>query len=172
MVPSYYKKIKLYGFLFLPALSTLLFIILSAVNYPFPGVASFMPMFLTISVFYWVLYGPEFIPKWFVFFAGLFQDMIFGTPIGSSTVLNLILYGAVSSQQRFLIKEEFPFIWGIFIIAAAGMAFMNWVINMMYYSQFLFNDEMFIQLIFTILIYPLMHKFFSAVYSLILDSYY
>lgn len=172
MVPSKYKKIKLFFFVLIPSLITLSLIIFSAANYPIPGIANFAPLFLTISVFYWALYGPNFIPKWFVFFIGLYQDMLFGTPLGTSTLLNLILYGAIASQQRFLIKEEFPFIWGIFSISAGSICFLYWIINMMYYSKFMFNAEMFVQLIATIFIYPLIHKLFSEIYSLIIEAYY
>jgi rod shape-determining protein MreD len=66
-----------------------------------------------------VTFYPETWPRWFAFFFGLLQDVIFGTPLGSQALLLLLLVAFV--EQRRGTNPAFPM-----RMAEAVLIFLGW----------------------------------------------
>lgn len=164
-------KLKLYFYFLLPSLFATLITILSTVHLHMNVVSGVMPIFLSICIYYWCVYNPDFFPKWFVLAIGIFYDLIHGTPIGITSLVNLILWWMVVQQRRFLVKENFPVIWGVFIIYSFGVCLLTWILNCLYFSKIFLNTDIVLQWILSVLIYPVFHRIFNIIYFLIIENF-
>ena len=61
---------------------------------------------LYILVYFWSLRSPDALGYGFIFIAGIINDVVFGLPIGAST-LSLLAIAAVAVGERFLIIIQF-----------------------------------------------------------------
>ncbi len=168
---EFYLRARLYFNILLPGLLSVFILIISATHLKLPGFSSFVPLFTVMAIFYWVIYAPNFFPKWFVFILGVFQDILYGTPLGISSLINVILWTIIFSQRRVLVRETFMVIWGIFIITALIVCLTNWLIYTFMFSEFMFYEAIFMQWALSVTLYPLMHRIFNGVFTLILKYF-
>ena len=105
-----------------PCIIILLLILISITPFYVPEHINVIPLFALASIFHWAVYKPELLPPYAVFFIGLLQDMLQGMPAGVNTIVFLLVYGLVTSQNRFFFKKSFLVIWsGCGIILAASI---------------------------------------------------
>jgi len=95
----------------LPALITLLLVVINMVPLHIPGIARIMPVLPLIAVYHWSVYRPALMPPYVVFAIGLLHDVLSGAPIGVNALVYLTVYGIVESQQRFLVGKSFAVVW-------------------------------------------------------------
>lgn len=165
MISSFREKLAGLGKSITPGVITIFLIIAGSANIQIPGFSAFVPLFAAMSVFYWGIYWPDMMPKWFVFVIGLFQDALYGTPaMGMTSLLLLLLWGIVVSQRRHLIKEPFLVIWSMFTLSIILFIFFGWVIFSLYLGEATFSSSSIMQFIFSVLFYPLVHKIFNAMH--------
>jgi len=62
-----------------------------------------------------------------VFFIGILEDLLSGTPLGSSALILLACQRAVFSQQKFFNSRPFGLIWAGFGLLAIGASVLRWV---------------------------------------------
>ena len=141
---------------------TIMLIVLGAVNYQIANFSTFFPMFLVMTVFYWTIFWPRLFSKWLVFALALFQDILYGTPVGITAFLSLIYWGGIISQRRFLVREQFLALWALFAVSLFFYIAVEFVAYSIYYKKILFSYEIIMRFLISVLIYPLVHKFFNS----------
>ena len=125
------------------------------------GLIYFSFNFSYILIFYYSLKKSESLGYIYIFIAGLFNDVVTGTPIGISSLVYLILCGAAAYLRNItlrpsLIKDAIFFLITILIINSL----------LFIYSSFIFNYELkyfeqIINIIYTFLLYFLFSNLFN-----------
>jgi len=105
-------------------------------NYDFnhSGFKYFSFNFSYILIFYYSLKRNESLGYIYIFIAGLFNDVIVGTPIGISSLMYLILCGAAAYLRNItlrpsLIKDSIFFLITILIINSLLFMYLNFIFN-------------------------------------------
>ena len=114
---------------------TLLFIsVLNEFDFNNLGLMYFSFNFSYILIFYYGLKKSESLGYIYIFIAGLFNDVVVGTPIGISSLIYLILCGAATYLRNItlrpsLIKDSIFFLITILIINSLLFMFLNFIFN-------------------------------------------
>ena len=114
---------------------TLLFIsVLNEFDFNNLGLMYFSFNFSYILIFYYSLKKSESLGYIYIFIAGLFNDVVVGTPIGISSLMYLILCGAAAYLRNItlrpsLIKDSIFFLITILIINSLLFMFLNFIFN-------------------------------------------
>ena len=98
------------------------------------GLIYFSFNFSYIIIFYYSLKKSESLGYMYIFIAGLFNDVVIGTPIGISSLMYLILCGAATYLRNItlrpsLIKDSIFFLITILIINSLLFMFLNFIFN-------------------------------------------
>ena len=114
---------------------TLLFIsVLNEFDFNNLGLIYFSFNFSYILIFYYSLKKSESLGYIYIFIAGLFNDVVVGTPIGISSLMYLIICGAATYLRNItlrpsLIKDSIFFLITILIINSLLFMFLNFIFN-------------------------------------------
>jgi len=114
---------------------TLLFIsVLNEFDFNNFGLMYFSFNFSYILIFYYSLKKSESLGYIYIFIAGLFNDVVVGTPIGISSLMYLLLCGAAAYLRNItlrpsLIKDSIFFLITILIINSLLFMFLNFIFN-------------------------------------------
>ena len=149
----------------------LLFIsVLNNFDFNHLGLKYFSFNFSYILIFYYSLKKSESLGYSYIFIAGLFNDVVTGTPIGLSSLMYLILCVAASYLRNItlrpsLIKDCIFFLITILIINSLLFIFLNFIFNyeLNYFDQI-------INIIFTFLFYFLFSNLFDFFESYFVSS--
>ena len=125
------------------------------------GLIYFSFNFSYILIFYYSLKKSESLGYVYIFIAGLFNDIIVGTPIGISSLMYLILCGAAAYLRNItlrpsLIKDSIFFLITILIINSLLFIALNFIFN----YQLDYFDQI-INITFTFLFYFLFSNLFD-----------
>jgi len=117
--------------------------------------------FSSILIFYYSLKKSEGLGYIYIFIAGLFNDVIVGTPIGLSSLMYLILCGAAAYLRNItlrpsLLKDCIFFLVTILIINSLLYILLNFI----FIYQLDYFDQI-INIIYTFLLYFLFSNFFD-----------
>ena len=134
------------------------------------GLIYFSFNFSYILIFYYSLKKSESLGYVYIFIAGLFNDVVVGTPIGISSLMYLILCGAAAYLRNItlrpsLIKDCVFFLLTILIINSLLFIILNLIFNF----SLNYFDQM-INIIFTFLLYFLFSNLFDFFESYILGN--
>lgn len=121
-----------------------------------------------IAVHYWALHQPEMLPAVAIFFVGLLQDMLVGTPIGLSAFSLLCAYGIVVSQRRFFQGKSFLVIWCGFSMTAISVGVLRWVLVSIIEGRMVLFGPTMIEFLLTATLYPLFGYVFVLVHRSLL----
>ena len=141
---------------------TLLFIsVLNEFDFNHLGLKYFSFNFSYILIFYYSLKKSESLGYIYIFIAGLFNDVVVGTPIGISSLMFLILCGAAAYLRNItlrpsLIKDSIFFLITILVINSLLFMYLNFIFNyeLNYFEQI-------INIICTYLLYFLFANLFN-----------
>lgn len=145
-----------------PAIMTLLLLLIYLVPKHISGLGSFMPLLPLAPVFYWGLH-PRQMPYWFVFALGLVMDSVSGQPLGLSSLLNVFFLAMVQAQHKHLHKEGFPIKWSYFALLLGGIMSLHFLLIAMFNSAMSGFLYALIQWALTVGLYPVLHRFFDMV---------
>jgi rod shape-determining protein MreD len=101
-------------------------ILLSLLWVPIPGFNAVAPAFPFIAVYCWGIWRPESLPYSAIFAAGLFEDLLRGTPLGTGSLSLLAVQGFVWAQQQLLRSRSFEVLWLGFGVTALIGAAVTW----------------------------------------------
>jgi rod shape-determining protein MreD len=101
-------------------------ILLDLLWVPVPGFSAVAPAFSIIAVYCWAVLRPELLPYVAVFVAGLLEDLVRGTPLGTASLTLLAIQGFVWAQQRLLRTRNFNVLWLGFALTALIGAAVTW----------------------------------------------
>jgi len=141
---------------------TLLFIsVLNEFDFNNLGMTYFSFNFSYILIFYYSLKKSESLGYIYIFLAGLFNDVVIGTPIGISSLMFLILSGAAAYLRNItlipsLIKDSIFFLITILIMNSLLFMYLNFIFNyeLNYFEQI-------INIVYTFLLYFLFANLFN-----------
>ncbi len=152
----------------IPAIITVTLVLLSHVNWHIWGISSFMPLWGLIYIYYWTIYWPKVIPKWFIFFLGLLTDLLGDTPLGITSLIYLCFFLSIVLQRRFLSREPFWVIWLLFGVYSFILSLINTTLYSWYYNQSMISSAVYMQWFFSFALYPILHKIFLAIHEMYL----
>jgi len=140
----------------------LLFVsVLNNYDFNYLGLKYFSFNFSYILIFYYSLKKSESLGYTFIFVAGLFNDVVVGTPIGLSSLMYLILCVAASYLRNItlrpsLIKDCIFFLMTILLINSLLFVALNFIFNyeLNYFDQI-------INITYTFLLYSLFSNLFD-----------
>jgi len=122
------QRIDLFTRRAMPALFTLMLVVVNMVPLHIPGIARIMPVLPLIAVYHWAVYRPALMPPSVVFAVGLLHDVLSGTPLGVNAVVYLSVYGIVVWQQRYLSGKSFLVVWLGFAIVSLIATVEAWLL--------------------------------------------
>lgn len=93
---------------------------------PIPGFNAVAPAFSVMAVYCWTAWRPQLLPYTAVFAAGVLEDLIRGTPMGTASIALLAVQGFVWAQKRWLGTRSFEVLWLGFAATALLAAFVTW----------------------------------------------
>ena len=111
-----------------PAASVLMLALLSILPMPVAGLATVMPAFGLMAIYYWVVLRPDLMPRVVVFALGLVVDALSGLPFGVHALVYLLVHAAMLDQRRFIAGRPFWLFWGGFALVAVAAQAGTWVI--------------------------------------------
>ena len=135
--------------------------VLNNYDFNYLGLKYFSFNFSYILIFYYGLKKSESLGYIYIFIAGLFNDVVVGTPIGLSSLVYLILCVAAAYLRNItlrpsLIKDSIFFLITILIINSLLFMYLNFIFNyeLNYFEQI-------INIVYTFLLYFLFSNLFD-----------
>lgn len=128
------------------------------------------PAFLLMAVYYWTIMRPEALPSPLVFVAGLLFDLLSGHPLGMNAMILIVAQWLVSTQRKFLSGQSFMVIWAGFSIVALGSAALQWLIFYFFYGNPAPLQPLFISMLMTWTLFPLLAPVFAVVSRALSDD--
>jgi len=133
----------------------------------FEGVAP-TPIIPLVIVFFWSVYGPDYLPPFSVFIIGLLQDLLTGGPLGLWPAVYLVTQYIVMSQRAYFLGREQKVVWIGFALAAAGAGIILWLVMSLMSGVLLPLRYLALQLLATVMIYPLFGAAFGELHRRVL----
>ena len=163
------KNIKLFLYKYFPVI-LLFIVILNELDFNYLGLKYFSFNFSYILIFYYSIKRSQSLGYIYVFVAGLFNDVVVGTPIGLSSLMFLILCVAASYLRNItlrpsLIKDGIFFLITILIINSLLFIALNFVFD----YELDFFDQI-INITFTFVLYFLFSNIFDIFEKYLMDN--
>lgn len=112
------------------------------------------PLLPLIVIFFWSIYGPNYLPSASVFFIGLLQDFLSGGPLGLWPAVYLIVQFIALSQRSYFLGREQRVVWLGFAFSATVAALILWLVMSLMSGVLLPVLDLAKQMAATILLYP------------------
>ena len=158
---NFYKSgIKGKLFLYLPII-LLFFSVLNEFDFNNLGIKYFSFNFSYILIFYYRLKGDERLNHISIFIAGLFNDVVAGLPMGTSSLIFLLLCGFAAYLRNITLTPNLVKDWFFFLFAVLFLNSLSFIIlNYFFGFTIEYFDEI-INVIFTFIFYFIFSYFFS-----------
>ena len=126
------------------------------------------PIIPLVIVFFWSVYGPDLMPSVSVFFIGLLQDLLTGGPLGLWPAVYLVTQFIVLSQRAYFLGREQKVVWIGFALASSLAGLILWLVMSLMSGGLLPVTALALQLLATVLIYPLFGIAFGELHRRVL----
>jgi len=110
-----------------PVSITIFLLLFSMVPMHLPGVPSLAPMYTLMAVYFWSVYRPDGFGYGAAFAIGVLEDLLVGTPLGSSALALLLCQWVVFNQQKFFNNRPFLEVWLAFSVVAVATGVVRWL---------------------------------------------
>lgn len=151
----------------LPFIITFSAVFLSFIPLHLENVESIKPMLVLGSIYYWTIYRPDLLPMLIIFVIGLFQDLLYGAPIGISAFIYLIISFLVGTQRRFFHGKTFGIVWWGFMISAILAVCLDWFIFSIIEQMILPFQSFIFKYLMSIASFPIIFVFMLLLHRLI-----
>jgi cell shape-determining protein MreD len=111
-----------------------------------------------IAIYFWSNYQRAYFPYWFVFILGLIQDILMGTSLGITSLTNMLFRLLIHRHNPQNDKTPFVYIWYRFTLLTSVVIAIKWGITMLLYGQLMLPLTIVLQIIITVVSYPLFHN--------------
>lgn len=118
----------------------------------------FLPL---VVVFFWSIYGPNYLAAPSVFAIGVLQDLITGAPLGLWPTVYLTTQFVVTSQRAYFQGREQQVVWLGFGLVGTGVAGLLWLVMSVISGTLLPITQLAIQMLATIAVFPLISGLFG-----------
>lgn len=119
------------------------------------------PLLPLVIVFFWTIYGPNYLPSISVFVIGLLQDFLSGGPLGLWPGIYLFTQYIVLSQRSYFLGREQNVVWIGFAFAAASASLILWLVMSLMSGVLLPILGLLGQMVVTVVMYPVFGAGFS-----------
>lgn len=144
-------------------ITLLLFIFIGAIPLLSLTASKVFPLLDWMLVFIICLYRSAIFRMRFLWIVGIIKDLLFGLPLGMTSLLYTILYEATSQFRENHARDNFHSVWYFFIVSSGSLMLLYWLLNSMFFHQLLPVVDVIIQWITTVLVYPIVHEYFSRI---------
>lgn len=153
----------------MPAVLTLLLLLIATAPFGVPGQAQLLPAFAMGSVFHWSVLRPIDLSPPVVFVLGLLADLLGLAPVGVMLLSLLLLQAVVLQWRRTLMTRHFPLLWISFAVLAAASSALDWLLYSLLSLRLLPPAPMLFQAAVAIAIYPALAALLRLAGRLIAD---
>ncbi|WDI32053.1 hypothetical protein PUV54_02465 [Hyphococcus flavus] len=126
------------------------------------------PIIPLVIVFFWSVYGPDYMPSVSVFLIGLLQDLLTGGPLGLWPAVYLVTQFIVLSQRAYFLGREQKVVWIGFALASSLAGIILWLVMSLMSGVLLPMTALALQLLATIFIYPVFGIVFGELHRRVL----
>lgn len=157
------KKVELFWLDIIPTIITFVLFIFCLIPKYLWGLAMVMPLLPLMPIFYWGRSRAPEMGFFLTFIIGLLSDALSSFPIGGSSILYMLILGILHKYSKQLNNQGFAITWGYFTLLCIGFSSSQFLIMSFYSNTTHAILPALIQLIFTISLYPIFHKWFDAI---------
>lgn len=154
----------------LPTGLTLILVLVGVMPTHLPDFAGIFPQLPLVGVFYWAIYRPDLLPASMAFAIGLMSDIQMGMPLGTLTLVYLLVHGLTLSQRRFLLGKPFMVTWCCFTVVMAAALLLEWLLVSMLMDAVEPLRPVMFTLLTSVSVYPLLSWLFGRVHSAMLRA--
>lgn len=146
------------------------FVVFNISDIKIGGFSKLIPLFDLMVIFYFAVFQRVFL-IWFIFLLGLWNDALNGNPLGTTSLIYILLVKFFTAlNQKLMIRDNFQQIWKQFIAFAACFLGLKWLLLSILNGALYSLMTIFVQFILTICVYVLMHKFFDYLYHKLIQD--
>ena len=120
----------------LPLIVTLIAVVLGVIPLHLPDGEAIKPMLVLGCVYYWTIYRPDLLSMFTIFFIGIFQDLLYASPLGISSFVYVIVAFLIGVQRRFFHGKMFGIVWWGFMIVGLLAAILSWLVFCIYAQSY------------------------------------
>jgi rod shape-determining protein MreD len=146
-----------------PGALTVLLVVAMGIPIGLPAQHGVMPVPALAAVYFWTLYRPSLLPPLAVFAIGVLSDLLSAAPLGLHPLLLLLLHAAVLTQRRVLARQSFLLVWVVFLLMAAGVLGLGWILRTLLVFRLLPVEPALYELALTVAVYPALSWLFVRV---------
>jgi rod shape-determining protein MreD len=145
--------------------------VLNEFDFNYLGLKYFSFNFVYILIFYYNLKKTKGFGYGLIFIAGLFNDVVVGTPIGLSSLVYLLLCGAAAYLRNITLRPNLIKDWIFFLITilTINSIYLFILIYIFDYKIIIFNQIA--NIIFTFIFYPFFTYLFNSIKKISIGSY-
>ena len=164
------KNIKSRVYKFFPV-TLLFFSVLNEFDFNNLGLKYFSFNFSYILIFYYSLKKSENMGLGLVFIAGLFNDVVVGLPMGSSSLMYLLLCGAAAYLRNITLSPSLFKDWLFFLITTLCLNSLSFIILNFFFDFKIIYFDVIINVTFTFLVYFIFSYLFDFIENFLLGNY-
>ena len=128
------------------------------------------PILPLLVVFFWSIYGPNYLPSFSIFLIGLLQDFLSGGPLGLWAAVYLLTQYFVMSQRAYFLGREQRVVWLGFSLAAVVAGVMVWLVMSLMSGVSMPIRMLVFQMVATIAIYPVFGIAFGHLHRRVIEE--
>ena len=136
--------------------------VLNEIDFNNLGLRYFSFNFSYILIFYYSLRRSESLGYTFIFIAGLFNDVMNGIPMGTSSLSYLLICAATSYLRNITLRPNLIKDWIFFLITISFLNFISYIVLMLIFKQEVNYFDQIVNIIWTFFLY----LFFSYLFNL------
>ena len=126
--PTLWRRLDQNARNLLPAITAVFLGLLMLLPIGVPMWGKLAPPLMLAAVYYWSLTRPGLLPPGAAFALGVYQDLLTGAPLGSTSLVLVLVQWILRSQQRYLANRPFILLWAGFAPVALGAALIDWAV--------------------------------------------
>ena len=135
--------------------------ILNEIDFNNLGLKYFSFNFSYILIFYFSLKKHESLGYVYIFVAGLFNDVVVGTPLGISSLIYLLLCGAAAYLRNITLRPNLIKDWIFFLITILFLNFISFIVLMLIFKYEVSYFDQLVNITFTFLLYLIFSYLFN-----------
>ena len=164
-------KINLTRFLYKYTPLILLYVsILNEIDFNNLGFKYFSFNFSYILIFYFSLRRSESLGYFYIFTAGLFNDVMIGIPMGTSSLNYLLICAATSYLRNITLRPNMIKDWIFFLITILFLNFISFIVLMLIFKYEVSYLDQIINITFTFLLYLIFSYLFNFYDNILLGK--
>ena len=125
------------------------------------GLKYFSFNFSYILIFYYSVKKSESLGYGLIFIAGLFNDVVVGTPLGVTSLIYLLICGAAAYLRNITLRPSLMKDWIFFLFTILFINSISYLILTYFFNYEINYLNQFINVLFTLLFYVIFAKIFS-----------